>query len=92
MKHCGFTGEISSSVCVFHLWDTRKQDFDIEFLRKILTEISLEYPGVIASVENVPTNLKGCTPYDLVKEFQWITLDLQWAAYITSLKNCGNKR
>ena len=81
-----FTGEIGSSVCVFHLWDTRKQDFDIEFLRKILTEISLEYPGVIASVENVPTNLKGCTPYDLVKEFQWITLDLQWAALYNELE------
>ncbi|HOJ12475.1 MAG TPA: hypothetical protein PK733_18075 [Clostridiales bacterium] len=75
-----FASEINSPICVFHLWDTWKENFDIDFLNEVFSKISLEYPNVKASIENVPTHLKGYTPYDLAKQFQWITLDLQWAA------------
>lgn len=80
-----FTKEIGCHICVFHIWDTWKDDSDIRFLHYTLSEISLKYPTVKASVENVPTHVNGCTPFDLVKHFQWITLDLQWAALYDEL-------
>lgn len=75
-----FASGIGSSICVFHLWDTWKESFDIVFINSIFSEISSKYPDIKASVENIPTHLKGHTPYDIVKEFEWITLDMQWAA------------
>ncbi len=71
---------IGAHVCVFHLWDTWKPDFDILLLKTIFCEAASHYHGVKASVENVPTHMKGVTPFDLVKDFEWITLDLRWAA------------
>jgi sugar phosphate isomerase/epimerase len=67
-------------VCVFHLWDTWKEAFDPAALHRILGETAAHHPGVKAAVENVPTQLAGATPFDLVQQFEWITLDLQWAA------------
>jgi len=77
--------EIGSPVCVFHLWDTWKQDFDIAHIKSIFSEAASEYPDVIASVENIPTCLEGHTPFDLVRQFRWITLDIQWAALYNEL-------
>ena len=71
---------IGAPVCVVHLWDTWKPDFDIRFLKTIFCEAASHYPRVRASVENVPTHMKGVTPFDLVKDFEWITLDTRWAA------------
>lgn len=78
-------GAVGAPVCVFHLWDTWKEDFDPGFLRGILREIAAGYPNVKAAVENVPTHLAGMTPFELVKPFEWITLDLQWAALYDEL-------
>lgn len=75
-----FASKIGSSICVFHLWDTWKEDFDLAFIRKIFSQVSSQYPNIKASVENIPTHLEGHTPYDIVKDFRYITLDLQWAA------------
>jgi len=36
-------------------------------------------------VENVPTHLSSFTPFELVKQFEWITLDLRWAALYDEL-------
>jgi hypothetical protein len=77
--------KISASICVFHLWDTWKEAFDLSFLQSILHEIAPQYPRVKASVENVPTHLEGFTPFELVRRFEWITLDLQWAAMYDEL-------
>ena len=71
---------VGARVCAFHLWDTWKEALDLTFLRNVLDEIAHQYPAVKAAVENVPTHLPGCTPFDLVKEFEWITLDWRWAA------------
>ena len=71
---------VEAGVCVFHLWDTWKEAFDVGRLRGVLDEIAPRYPDVRASVENVPTHLPGRTPFDLADEFQWLTLDLRWAA------------
>jgi hypothetical protein len=76
---------VGASVCVFHLWDTWKEDFEPRFLQDVLHQIAPQYPGVKASVENVPTHLAGSTPVELVSQFQWITLDLQWAALYDEL-------
>jgi len=72
--------QVGAQVCVFHLWDTWGEEFDPAFLHDVLGEIAAQYPGVKASVENIPTHLPGWTPFELVKTFEWITLDLRWAA------------
>lgn len=72
--------KVGAGVCVLHLWDTWKDEFAPLFLKNILGEIALQYPDVKACVENIPTHLTGFTPFDLVKEFDRITLDLRWAA------------
>lgn len=77
--------EVGAPVCVFHLWDTWVDGFAPEFLRDVLYQIAPQYPSVKAAVENVPTHLAGFTPFDLVEPFEWITLDLGWAAMYDEL-------
>ena len=76
---------VGAGACVFHLWDTWKVDFDVAILARILQEIAAGYPRVKAAVENVPTHLAGHTPFDLAQRFEWITLDLRWAAMYDEL-------
>lgn len=76
---------IGAGQAVFHLWDTWSTNFDPSFLREELHKISLRYPTVISSVENVPTHLEGMTPFDLAKMFDWITLDTRWAGVYDEL-------
>lgn len=78
--------EVAAPVCVFHLWDTWNEAFDPRFLQNVLREIAPRYPRVRASVENVPTHLAGFTPFELARQFDWITLDLQWAALYDELE------
>lgn len=77
--------KVGAPVCVFHLWHTWKEAFDQRLLQSVLREIATQYPRVKASVENVPTHLAGFTPFELVRRFEWITLDLQWAALYDEL-------
>jgi hypothetical protein len=77
--------QVGAEVCVFHLWDTWGEKFDPAFLREVLREIASRYPGAKAAVENVPTHLPGWTPFELVMTFEWITLDLRWAALYDEL-------
>jgi len=77
--------ELSASVCVFHLWDTWATEFDANRLKKTLSDVAANYPKVKATVENIPTNLKGHTPFSLVKTFDHVTLDLRWAALYNEL-------
>jgi len=72
--------EIGATVCVFHMWDTWRTKLDWVCLYEILQEIASCYPSVKAAVENIPTQVPGATPFQLVQHFPWITLDLQWAA------------
>jgi len=76
---------LGTKVCVFHLWDTRKAKFDMNRLKKIFSEVSSGFPGVKASVENIPTSLEGHTPCSLVKSFDHVTLDLRWASLYDEL-------
>ena len=81
---------VGAGVCVFHLWDTWAEAFDPGFLRQVLDEIAPLYPGVKAAVENVPTHLVGYTPFDLVRGFEWITLDWRWAALYDEWERFGS--
>jgi hypothetical protein len=76
---------VGAGVCVFHLWDTWKLAFDPRFLADTLAQAAAAHPAVKASVENVPTQLQGHTPFELVRGFDWVTLDLQWAALYDEL-------
>jgi hypothetical protein len=77
--------KVGAPVCVFHLWDTWKEDFDPAVLHRILCQAATHHPALKASVENVPTHLARSTAFDLVQQFEWITLDLQWAAMYDEL-------
>jgi sugar phosphate isomerase/epimerase len=77
--------ELKARVGVFHVWDTWATSFDLDQIQEVLLEIARQFPKVKASVENVPTHLKGSTPSDLVKHFDYVTLDLRWAALYNEL-------
>lgn len=72
--------QVSAGVCVFHLWDTWKETFDPAIPQNAIREIAAQFPTVKAAIENGPTHLTGHTPFDLVLAYDWITLDLRWAA------------
>lgn len=71
---------LGSKICVFHLWDTWKTKFDFARLKEVFSTAAAQFPGVKASVENIPTHLAGHTPFTLVETFDYVTLDLRWAA------------
>jgi len=77
--------KLGAEVCVFHLWDTWKTRFDINRLEKTFLDSAAQFPKVKASVENIPTHLEGCTPFELVERFEHVTLDLRWAALYEEL-------
>jgi sugar phosphate isomerase/epimerase len=77
--------ELGAKVCVFHLWDTWKTRIDVHSLKTIFLDRADRFPKVKASVENIPTHMKGCTPFELVKSFEYVTLDLRWAALFNEL-------
>jgi hypothetical protein len=82
---------LHADVCVFHLWDTWNPDFDVTMLRDCLDEVTPSYTAK-ASVENVPTHLEGTTPFGLAQQFEWITLDIRWAAMYNELERFESVR
>src|SRR4030042_2709854 len=79
------TESLGAKVCVFHLWDTWKKSFDLHKVSKMFADVADQFPRVKASVENIPTHLKDHTPFLLVKCFEYVTLDLRWAAMYNEL-------
>ena len=77
MKFCQ---DLSSKVCVFHLWDPWKKSFDLKGLQKVYEEGKKRFSDVEFSVENIPTMIEGKTPFQLLRGFGWRTLDLKWAS------------
>jgi hypothetical protein len=71
---------------VFHIWDTWKTKFDLNNLKRAFLDIASQFPRVKASVENIPTHLKQHTPFSLVEQFDFVTLDLRWAALYDELE------
>jgi hypothetical protein len=76
---------LRTKVCVFHLWDTWKNSFNLRNVERIFLKTVERYPKVKASVENIPTHLDGCSPFTLVKSFEHVTLDLRWASMYNEL-------
>ncbi len=79
------TQAIRAPVMVLHIWDTFKKGFDNNFLRRVLQESTVNFSNVSVSVENIPTSCLGSTPFSLVKDYQFITLDLRWAGMYDEL-------
>jgi len=79
------TEDLGAEICVFHLWDTWKTKIDINKLRKDFLYITAQFAEVKASVENIPTQLTGDTPFSLVKLFKYVTLDTKWASLYNEL-------
>jgi sugar phosphate isomerase/epimerase len=77
---------ININLCVFHIWDTKNEDLNIPYLKETIHTISAEFPKMVLSVENIPTSMSNFTPFELIKDFNWITLDLRWCALYDELK------
>lgn len=82
-----FTDAIGAEICVFHLWGTWKTNFDFDNLKKIFLATTRQFPSLKSCVENIPTHLCGCTPFSLVRHFEWATLDLRWASMYDELES-----
>ncbi len=76
---------LGAEVCVCHLWDTWKTAFDTHKLKEDFCSIAAQFGEVKASVENIPTHLKGYTPFSLVRQFDYVTLDTKWASLYDEL-------
>lgn len=81
--------DLGAKVCVFHLWNTWKTDFDVHHIESIFSEVTSQFSRVKASVENIPTHLIGNSPLSLVSSFDYVTLDLRWAALYGELDAFG---
>ncbi|MDH5266479.1 MAG: sugar phosphate isomerase/epimerase [Candidatus Bathyarchaeota archaeon] len=77
--------DLGAHVCVFHLWDTWKTKINWQKLKKDLLDMIHPFAKVKASVENIPTHVKGYTPFLLVKHFDHITLDVKWSSLYNEL-------
>lgn len=81
MREClDFTRKVDSKICVFHFWDTWKEAFDLSFLEATHQKFQNIYPEIEISIENIPTKYKNKTPFQVMKNFRYKTLDLKWAS------------
>jgi hypothetical protein len=76
---------LRAEICVFHLWDTWKSSFDLHNVESMFLSVASQFPKVKASVENIPTHLEHCSPFMLVKSFEYVTMDLRWASMYDEL-------
>jgi sugar phosphate isomerase/epimerase len=74
------TQRLGARVCVFHIWPSWKESFDVNRLLEIYARLVDRHAEIEVSVENVPTVNKNQTPFSLAEKFKHITLDLKWAS------------
>jgi hypothetical protein len=77
---------VNAEICVFHIWDTKKESLNVYSLKEIVHKISAQFPKIKLTVENIPTSMPNLTPFELIKDFKWITVDLRWCALYDELK------
>jgi hypothetical protein len=70
---------VKARVCVFHLWDAWTTNVDFAGLHRLIDDETSAFPGIKIAVENIPTYDTSLTPFSVVRDFPWITLDLKWA-------------
>lgn len=61
--------------CVVHLWDYWKERFDFPRVCRLIEKIASEK----VCVENIPTHYMGKKPYQMLTDFESITLDVKFA-------------
>ncbi len=69
-----------SKICTFHFWNPWGTSIDREFLREVYGQAEKRFPGLEISVENIPTVIKDETPFNLMRDFDYTSLDLKWAS------------
>lgn len=74
------TQRLGADVCVFHIWPSWKESFDVNRLLNLYARLMDKHAGIEVSVENVPTVSKTWTPFSLAEKFGHVTLDLKWAS------------
>jgi len=77
---------VGAGVCVFHLWDPWIEDIDFGRLYGTFMEVARKHPGVRAAVENIPTHQRRLSPYQLLQEYEWVTVDTKWATLYDELE------
>ncbi len=77
-------GGVGAPTCVFQLWDPLSAAVDYAGLRELLRRVA-SGAAVRAAVENIPTYAPGPTPFEVVSQFDWITLDMKWAHHYGEL-------
>ncbi len=82
-----FAEALNVEDCVFHLWDTFSTSFDLDLITNAFIDTASQFPRLRASVENIPTSVEGNTPFDLVKDFKYLTLDTRWATAYNEFSN-----
>lgn len=75
-----FTEKLGAEICVFHLWDTWKESFNLQYLEALYTRLCEKNPKIEISVENIPSRYANKTPFQLMHNFKHKTLDLKWAS------------
>ncbi len=71
--------ELGAKICVFHLWDTRATEVNLNHVKELFLKTADQFSSVEVSIENIPTCDRNATPFTLAKEFEHVTLDLRWA-------------
>ena len=68
-----------AGVCVFHLWDAWMEEIDFAVLKHELAVAAAKHTSVRVSVKNLPTYVKSTTPFQIIKDCDWVTLDTKWS-------------
>jgi sugar phosphate isomerase/epimerase len=76
----GFARKVGAKVCVFHFWDTWIENLDLAWLKALYDELQRRFEEVELSVENIPTKHDEMTPFQVLQNFKYKTLDLKWAS------------
>lgn len=84
-------GGVGASTCVFQLWDPLSATVDHAGLRERLRSVAAG-SRVRAAVENIPTYTPGPTPFEVVRAYDWITLDMKWAHHYNELERFRDVR
>jgi len=75
-----FCRSLKCNICVFHFWDPWRKTFDAANLYNVYQSVKKSYPDIHLSIENIPTIMKGKSPFSIMDNYDWWTLDLKWAS------------
>ncbi len=85
-----FCESLDSKICTLHFWDPWSTNINLAHLCEVYKQARTKFPQLQISVENIPTAIKGETPFNLMREFDHKTLDLKWASMYNEFDNFVN--